>query len=349
MGSTSESSGRQHPDRSADEAVLRAALEALTHAVLVGGGDGAIWYRNRRAKDLCGEAVVLADLVGGAAALARILRLCRRPDEQVHCSPGSGPMVGRRLCIRTLAGDGPNPAIMIEIDPAEDREGRSIRLHGRLQRQAEMLRAAVEEKRAEHRRRIELERSNQVLRERVLLDPLTGVRNRRGFDADFELALRERQRAPGPLALAIVDVDWFKLVNDEFGHLRGDDYLRRIAEALGTCCRRPRDVVARLGGDEFVCLLPRTDEPGARALALELRRSVARLALPAPGDHAIVSITVGVCVALGDGHPGPAQLLEIADLALYDAKRAGRDRQAVRCWTGLGFAGGGLDAPSASA
>lgn len=339
MGTTSDPSSRQPLGAPPGEEILQAALDVLSHPVLLGDAEGRIRYRNRRARSDWESVDGLAEAVGGAADLARILRLCRRPDEQVHCSPGDGPLLGHRLCVRTLCLRGDERWVMVEIDPGDEHQTRSIRLHSRLARQSQMLREVVEQQREERRRREALERSNEQLRERVLLDPLTGVRNRRGFDGEFELALRERRRAGAPLAVALVDVDHFKRVNDEFGHLRGDDYLRRIAETISQCCRRPRDLVARFGGDEFACLLPRTDEDGARALGLALRRAVARLALPAPGGDHIVSVSVGICVALGGDELAPTGLLEVADRALYEAKKSGRDGSVVRCVRGLGLAG----------
>jgi diguanylate cyclase (GGDEF)-like protein len=180
----------------------------------------------------------------------------------------------------------------------------------------------------------ELEHSNRQLAEsnaRLALlsntDGLTGVTNRRGFDAALEAAWARAMRSGEPLALAIVDVDHFKLYNDTYGHQDGDRCLQAVAAALAAQCRRPDDMAARYGGEEFALLLPLNDEAGALRLAADACAAVAALRMPhAASSHGIVTVSIGI--AFMTPIPGQAAelLLRRADQALYDAKRSGRNR-----------------------
>jgi diguanylate cyclase (GGDEF)-like protein len=106
------------------------------------------------------------------------------------------------------------------------------------------------------------------------LDSLTGVANRRKFDAVLKKEWAEARRNTQPLSLLLVDVDFFKRYNDHHGHVEGDDCLRQIAQALGSAANRPRDFVARYGGEEFVLILPASDKKAAAAVADRCRRAV---------------------------------------------------------------------------
>ena len=159
-------------------------------------------------------------------------------------------------------------------------------------------------------------------------DALTGALNRRGFEPLLERELARARRSGAPLSLLAIDVDRFKSINDEYGHLWGDRALERLARSLASVCRTS-DAVARLGGAEFVVLLPETDLAGARALAERARESVARQDLlrghPDRADDARVTISIGVASGPLDGRA----LLAAADAALYEAKRTGRARVAA--------------------
>lgn len=151
-------------------------------------------------------------------------------------------------------------------------------------------------------------------------DPLTRLPNRRTLDAVLDELLELCQVTAQPVALAIIDVDHFKSVNDTHGHIAGDNLLRHIADHLSRTFMRRYDVVARYGGDEFCVLLRDTTAVEAKRL---LARAAAAIAAPPTGAKVGATLSIGVVdMVLGDT---PASLLERADKALYRAKEAGRD------------------------
>lgn len=175
----------------------------------------------------------------------------------------------------------------------------------------------------------QLARSNEELARLAAFDPLTGLANRRRFDAALEDAWRVAQRQREALSLLMIDVDRFKQFNDSYGHPEGDACLRRVAMALRGVSRRPGDLVARWGGEEFAMLLPGTDADGARVVAELARRAVVLLAIEhRHGVQGRVTLSVGMHTLL----PGPGarvqSLVEGADRALYVAKQRGRNRVA---------------------
>lgn len=169
----------------------------------------------------------------------------------------------------------------------------------------------------------------------AFLDGLTGVSNRRAFDQALTREWKRSLRETIPLSLVLVDVDKFKLFNDCYGHLVGDDCLRSIAAALRRTAKRPGDMVARYGGEEFAILLPATDLAGARGLANQLCCAVAKLKVPharAACAQKIVTISCGAATASGQCCAVikmPQGLVRAADSALYKAKRRGRNRVAT--------------------
>ncbi len=163
-------------------------------------------------------------------------------------------------------------------------------------------------------------RTRQLLHEIERLaasDPLTGLPNRRMFDATLDRELARSRRNGTPLALAVADVDHFKAVNDQHGHQVGDEVLRELAGALRRAVRQ-EDVVARYGGEEFVVLLPEADAGAALLVAERLRA--------AAGEVRRLPTTISIGVAVLDPGAGGAGLVARADTALYRAKAAGRDR-----------------------
>ena len=177
----------------------------------------------------------------------------------------------------------------------------------------------------------ELEQSHQELQKLSCMDGLTGISNRRHFDTYFSQEWLRALREKIPTSLILADIDFFKLYNDNYGHQAGDECLRIIAQALADVLQRPGDLAARYGGEEFVVILPYTDENGAAKIAEQLHQAVTRLAIPheySPvRDH--VTISLGVAAMLPDNRSSPADLVQIADTALYQAKEQGRDRVVV--------------------
>lgn len=156
-------------------------------------------------------------------------------------------------------------------------------------------------------------------------DALTGISNRRAFDRALDRERARSVREGTPLAIVMIDLDYFKLFNDAYGHPTGDDCLRQVAHVLRAHVKRPSDDLARYGGEEFVALLPGTDLDGAVALAEELRVAVQDLTIAHAGstlEH--ISISVGVASQVAPGNTD--DLLRSADEALYQAKVGGRNR-----------------------
>jgi diguanylate cyclase (GGDEF)-like protein/PAS domain S-box-containing protein len=151
-------------------------------------------------------------------------------------------------------------------------------------------------------------------------DPLTGLRNRRLFEADLELQVGRCQRYGESAALLVIDLDGFKQVNDRHGHAVGDDALRAVARTL-TRRLRTTDLLARLGGDEFAALLPHIDRPGAERVAADLTRVIASCAVDAGESVVHLSGSVGFTLIDRDARDDEQILVE-ADRAMYAAKRA---------------------------
>ncbi len=179
----------------------------------------------------------------------------------------------------------------------------------------------------------DLHEANAKLQRLVMLDGLTGVDNRRSFDAALEREVRAAVRSELPLSLLLIDIDHFKRLNDSHGHSVGDECLRVIAATIGGWMKRPTDHLARYGGEEFAVLLPQTESCGAALLAGWLCEAVRSLDLShviPGGAGSPVSISIGVATlhAVQDG-PGSRVLVDAADKALYAAKQGGRDRVVV--------------------
>jgi diguanylate cyclase (GGDEF)-like protein len=158
------------------------------------------------------------------------------------------------------------------------------------------------------------------------IDALTGLPNRRQFDEALRRELVRAGRGGQGLALLMIDIDHFKLLNDTLGHQTGDERLRDVAETLQACATRATDVVARYGGEEFAAILPGASPGEALAIAESMRTAVEGLALKSPAPDGRVTVSIGVARLTDiDGDAGQ-RLIERADSALYDSKRAGRNR-----------------------
>ena len=185
-------------------------------------------------------------------------------------------------------------------------------------------------------RTAELQKSNEalVLANRQLevyshTDGLLGIANRSYFDSRFREAWNHALREQTPLALLMIDVDFFKYYNDHYGHQAGDACLQAVAKAVSGRMVRAIDLLARYGGEEFVVLLPGTQLQGAHKVAVGICEAVSALNIPhalsAVADHVTVSAGAAA-VLLPDRETSPAQLVEAADQALYAAKQQGRNQ-----------------------
>ncbi|MBV8635517.1 MAG: GGDEF domain-containing protein, partial [Burkholderiaceae bacterium] len=179
--------------------------------------------------------------------------------------------------------------------------------------------------------REELESANIQLRLLSTTDGLTGIANRRNFDEVLAIESRRATRQSQPLALAMIDIDFFKAYNDHYGHQDGDECLRQVAGLLKHCICRAGDLVARYGGEEFVFLCPATTADTALALAEAFRAELEKLALPhAQSPFGVVTVSIGVAAMVPDNtEQANCLLLRLADEALYLAKRDGRNRVAL--------------------
>ncbi len=175
-----------------------------------------------------------------------------------------------------------------------------------------------------------LEANNASLKQLALSDSLTGLANRRHFDqrlgAEFKRAIRDQS----PIALVMIDVDYFKRFNDHHGHVAGDACLQMAARAILAGQRRPGDIAARFGGEEFAILLPGTGEQGALAVAEAVRAAIAELKYPhGASPFRILTVSVGVHSVIPVRGQTARSLVEAADRGLYQAKAEGRNRVAA--------------------
>lgn len=171
----------------------------------------------------------------------------------------------------------------------------------------------------------------QALRSLAMQDGLTGVANRRQFDATLAGEWRRCARTNSSVSLVMIDIDYFKRFNDHYGHQMGDDCIRAIASSLAANLQRSHDLVARYGGEEFACILPDTPVGGAYRKAVELEAAVRQLRIPhEKSDVAeVVTISVGVSVATPAKGDNSSDLVADADRQLYAAKQAGRGQVKV--------------------
>ena len=178
----------------------------------------------------------------------------------------------------------------------------------------------------------ELANINASLREQSTQDGLTGIPNRRSFDAAFDQEWNHATRSGKPLALILGDVDHFKRYNDTYGHLRGDECLKAIASAMRHAARRKVDVVARYGGEEFAMLLPDTSSVSALLVGGNVLQGIRALQLPHTGSPTSANLTISLGVCSGVPAPGktPADLMKVADRALYEAKSKGRNQAVLK-------------------
>ncbi|RZM78137.1 diguanylate cyclase response regulator [Pseudoalteromonas rubra] len=166
-----------------------------------------------------------------------------------------------------------------------------------------------------------------ILTNQSFVDGLTELYNRRFFDIEIERLLKDSLRRRVPLALLLIDIDFFKKFNDSLGHLEGDQALKSVTRQVSLCARRPVDLVCRYGGEEIAVLLPDTSVHSAQQFASDIVKSISDLAIVHPmSPHKHVTVSVGVSCTGSSKATTPAQLIAQADDALYHAKEAGRNQ-----------------------
>ncbi|MFZ5937600.1 diguanylate cyclase [Pseudomonas sp. HS6-2] len=197
-----------------------------------------------------------------------------------------------------------------------ERDRREQELAGRLQGLAERV-ASMEQEALGYREHLEEQR------QKALIDPLTGLPNRAAWTEQVEREMLDWQESGGHLAMAILDLDHFKRINDSYGHLAGDKVLKIVADQLRKRLRA-RDFIARFGGEEFVLLLPQTSPATAAQVAEALRAAIEACPFHFKGERVVITTSIGLS-AFRSGERGD-QVLKRADAALYRAKDQGRNR-----------------------
>jgi diguanylate cyclase (GGDEF)-like protein len=185
--------------------------------------------------------------------------------------------------------------------------------------------------RARVKTHLTLKLQRDLLQRLVFTDPLTGLSNRRSFEHSYEMEWRHCLRHRHALSVLMIDIDYFKLYNDNYGHQQGDHCLAAVAASLQANFGRPHDVVARFGGEEFICLMPQCELEGAHSKAESLCQILMSMAIPHStsriGD--VVTLSIGVASTVPNESQTKESLIAAADAKMHEAKRAGRNRVAA--------------------
>jgi len=311
----------------ATEDALR-AMEAITTdggKILIIDGDKRHAERVRNSLVPLHHVDVLADPSGAAAQVAS------GGYELALISMALGDVDPLRVCsqIRTVEPGRALPIILIaeEADRPRVIRGLDLGVNDFIMRPVERneLLARVRSQIRRQRYAVELRESVNNTLAMAVTDQLTGLYNRRYFDRHLSIMLERAREQERDMALMLIDMDFFKSINDTYGHDIGDAVLKEFAQRLRRNIRGV-DLACRYGGEEFVVLMPDTDYRQAQGVAERVRMSVAEQNF-VTGESRILPITVSVGVTLNEGEDDtPEMLLKRADLALYRAKREGRNR-----------------------
>jgi diguanylate cyclase (GGDEF)-like protein len=169
---------------------------------------------------------------------------------------------------------------------------------------------------------------------KIYYDSLTGIYNRRYFDENIEHLISSLSRSNGSLSLLMADIDFFKMYNDTYGHQKGDECLKLVAEIIQKSITRSDDYVARYGGEEFVIVLPNTDEIGARMIAERIIHEVWNTNILHEGNIKQKRVTISIGVTTGEVKHnmfGAKDFIHRADDMLYESKRKGRNKYTFAC------------------
>jgi diguanylate cyclase (GGDEF)-like protein len=175
---------------------------------------------------------------------------------------------------------------------------------------------------------VKLDKAYKKIKQQAVIDALTDIPNRRSFSEQILKEFRDSRRNKLPLSVIMCDIDNFKSYNDTYGHNKGDECLKQVAQIIKSTLQRPRDFCARYGGEEFVIILPDTSREGAVSVAEEIRGNIQNTKIPHPKSLplGVVSLSLGVSTMSSDVFTSPEELVKQADRALYVAKLKGRNR-----------------------
>ncbi|MBC2271953.1 GGDEF domain-containing protein [Listeria welshimeri] len=168
------------------------------------------------------------------------------------------------------------------------------------------------------------------LQQSTILDPLTGLTNFRHFDKTFETAFHHATLKKSNLSIIIIDIDYFKRVNDTYGHLVGNSVLSTFSQMLLKISFPPNTVISRIGGEEFAIILPNINVSETEHLAEKIRRKVEKIEIPIAASGSVITISAGIANYDGHNYPTADELLHAADQALYKAKQNGRNQVHIR-------------------
>jgi diguanylate cyclase (GGDEF)-like protein len=172
----------------------------------------------------------------------------------------------------------------------------------------------------------ELADKNKQLEQQSTRDALTGVRNRAFFDQKLSAEIKRSRRERSTLGLLMIDIDHFKAINDNHGHLVGDLVIKEVANCLQQELKRSTDHLCRYGGEEFAIILPNTDNEGARVLAEQVRLCLANQRIQYEDLELSVTVSIGCYAAVAEINSNSADYIQAADTALYQAKHEGRNK-----------------------
>ncbi|MDF2612324.1 MAG: cph [Clostridia bacterium] len=200
-----------------------------------------------------------------------------------------------------------------------------------LYRQSKELKDKADELEKKLKEILELQEANGKLLSLSNLDGLTGIPNRRNFDEYMKMSWQEAVREKKSLSVIMIDIDYFKLYNDHYGHLKGDECLISVAKRIFSSLKRTRDFAARYGGEEFVVVLPNTDSSGASQIAETIRKNIEALGMPHAHSevNTYVTTSLGAATIIPEASDSIETFIACADHALYEAKLNGRNRVSI--------------------
>ena len=300
-------------DDAVSRMILQRAVQRLGHDVLAAEDGKAAWDLYRETSDVD---VIISDwMMPGADGLelCRRIRTAEKRDGQGYTYFIFLTALGDRKHLLQGLESGADDYLSKPLD----RDDLGVRLTSALRVTDLHRRLAFQNE--------ELERLNRMLFEQSRTDPLTSLGNRLSLREDLEVLRDRAERYGHRYAVVLCDVDHFKAYNDRYGHLAGDDVLRRVAATISSSLRAG-DSAYRYGGEEFLMILPEQRTEAALATADRLRRAVEDLGIPHAGGTPLGVVTISGGVATSVGVEDADALLKAADTALYAAKKAGRNR-----------------------